>query len=416
MFFQLFAVIVIDALILCVTLRLLAKHEADYSFPKCAMVVSPIVVAPLILAAVLAPHLPPVLVLVAVPLLLIPFAIYMVSKYCWLSWPKAIPVVVVLCVGHTLLSLGIAAARRELHKSVRPVERKQPAKSSREARAREVEAQSDRAAKPPDRPPSPRRTPSARDRLLAEAGARMAGRLSAGDQLGALAKAAGGAGNIVMDSASFRCASSRSDWDATLTLAVRVPKAGEQTVQGLLDQLKDDPAFRAPWRVAVTSFAADTSPGASREARTAVIECALRAPRSLPAGGAGTCSDDDVRFVKESVLAPTHGNYLLPATEEVKKAAAAVSLAVESVKEMGIFPSPGGKGAPAMESYAVRVSGAWTLADAARLVGTIEENLLLQVQAMDVRQQQGTRGMAVTVDVAWPVWREPARAEAVLLP
>jgi len=122
MIFQLFAAIIFDALILCGALYLLARHEADYSFPKCVMVVAPVAVLPFILALLLAEHLSILLILILVPLVVFPFAVYLVSKFCWVSWPKAILVVVMFYIGHAILNTGIAALRGQFQKPVERVE------------------------------------------------------------------------------------------------------------------------------------------------------------------------------------------------------------------------------------------------------------------------------------------------------
>ena len=338
MFSQIFAAIIFDALILCGALYLVAKHEADYSFPKCAMVVAPIVVAPLVIAAVLAEHLPPLTVLILVPLLLVPFAIYMVVKFCWVPASKAILVVAAFYIGHFALNMGIAAARREFQKPAKRIAQEEPAKRSHEAPAQPARRGQ------PSQPDVPRRTPSPRDALLAEVDARMARRLSVHDQLGAVAEAVGDARDVVANSISFRSTLSRSEWQATLKLSLRIPSDGEQAVNRLLHQIKSDSAFKPPWQVAVVAFSADRSPGASRNARTAAIECKFRALFRRPADAAKTSySAADVQRVRSTVLTPRLGNYLLPATERVRKAAAATRLKVASVKGDRRDADPGGR-------------------------------------------------------------------------
>lgn len=414
MFSQIFAAIIFDALILCGALYLLAKHEADYSFPKCAMVVAPIVVAPLVIAAVLAEHLPPLTVLILVPLLLVPFAIYMVVKFCWVPASKAILVVAVFYVGHFAMNMGIAAARREFQKPVKRVEPKQSAQTSTKAGETRSPRQETRPAQTNHQSTEPQQTRPPREALLAEASASMARRLSVHDQLGAIAEAAKDAKDVVVDSVSFRCTSSRSEWQATLKLSIRLPADGEQAVNRLLNQIKSDSAFKPPWQVAVVAFSADTSPGASLKARTAVVECKFRALCRQPAEADKTSySDKDVQRVLSTVLTPRLGNYLLSATERVEKAAAAASLRVESVKEIGEFATPGGNGTPAMRTYAVRATGPWAPDAVARFVGVIEKDALLQIQALDIKAQARAGKAEARLDIGWPIWIAPEKAKAV---
>ena len=111
MVIRLFAAILFDAVVLSLVLRLVARHEADYSFAKCAMVAAPVVVMPFVLSLLLAQHIGILPVLILVPLLMFPFAVYMVARFCWVRWPRAVAVVALFYAVHAALVLGIPALR-----------------------------------------------------------------------------------------------------------------------------------------------------------------------------------------------------------------------------------------------------------------------------------------------------------------
>ena len=239
-------------------------------------------------------------------------------------------------------------------------------------------------------------------------------RLPLSGPLDALSKALLSSPEIVLDSVSFRSASTGSGGEGVLAVSVRIPSAGEQAVARLTDRLKNDPAFQPPWRVVVKSFAVDSAPGSSKDARAAVIECACRAPARTATPPGKTYSDADVQRVRSSVLVPRAGNYLLPATEQIQKSAAGERLSVASVKEIGIRQTPAGADGTAMATYAVRASGDWTLEEVVRLAGAVEEDPLLQVGTLDVKTKPGAKQADTRLDIELPVWREPAEAEAAL--
>lgn len=413
MIFPMFAAIIFDALILCLALYLLAKHEADYSFPKCAMVAAPIAVAPPILALLLAEHVGVLLILIGVPLLMFPFAVYLVSKYCWVPWPKAIAVVIAFYVGHAIVNTGIAALRREFQKPVARVERRQPERDAAAERERQAIEHPTRAEQPAKKPAETVAL-SPRDGLLAAARERLERRLPLSGPLDAISTSLRSSPEVVLDSVSFRSASTGSGGEGVLAVSVRIPSAGEQAVVRLMDRVKNEPAFHAPWRVVVKSFAVDSSPGASKNARVAVIECACRtpAPSATPSGAA--FSDADAQWARSSVLVPRLGNYLQPATERIETAAAAARLSVASVGEMGIRQTPTGAGGTAMATYTVMASGVWALEEVARLTAALEKEPLLQVGALEVKPGSGAKKADARLDIEWPIWREPAKAEAML--
>ncbi len=113
--------ILFAALILCYALRWLARDEADYSFQKCALVVAPVLVAPIILTLLFVQHLPPAAALALAIVVSLALAVYLVHRFCWIALPKAIAAVAILAVGHALVGYGIVLLRDQVHKPVRRV-------------------------------------------------------------------------------------------------------------------------------------------------------------------------------------------------------------------------------------------------------------------------------------------------------
>ncbi len=413
MFAQVFALIIFDALILCASLYLLAKHEADCSFAKCAMVVSPIVVAPVVIAGVLFEHLAPLLVMIAVPLILVPFAIFMVTKFCWVGVSKAILVVALFYTGHLALNLGIAAMRREFQK---PVKRIEPEKTAGKG-PEETKLNPSHSSQPRKQAAPVKQVESSRTRLLNEARARMENRLSVHRQIAALCDIVANAQDVTVTSIVLHTTVAPSRVDGQLRFYLSIPSKGEQAVVWVLEATKNNAAFQEPWRVAVESFAADTSPDADRRARTAVILCDFRdKERSMETTTSkGGYSEVFVKTLQSAILAPRSGSYLLPARELIEKQAKASRITTESVLEIGILQSPTDQSGAAINTYSVRMTGnAKRCSSVAQLVKVLEQDPFTQIRAVNIKTDPRTREMEISMDVQLPIWRDTNKAEAIL--
>jgi hypothetical protein len=106
--------IVYDALILCGILYVIGRHEADYSFGKSAVVAGTLSVLSIALNLVLIVHMSFRLLLIVVPVVMLPVSVWLVAKYCWLSWPKAVLAVVLFYMAHSALVAVVGTTRDDI--------------------------------------------------------------------------------------------------------------------------------------------------------------------------------------------------------------------------------------------------------------------------------------------------------------
>jgi hypothetical protein len=106
MFILLAAQIFIQAFLLCLLLYAFAKHEADYSFPKVAMVSAVCMVGTLLISGLVGEKLGPFTILLEIG-----FIAFMLMTFCWISLAKSVLVVIIFCLIHVLFSLGVTAIK-----------------------------------------------------------------------------------------------------------------------------------------------------------------------------------------------------------------------------------------------------------------------------------------------------------------
>jgi hypothetical protein len=97
-----------NAVILCLILYLVAKHEADYSFAKVAMVTAVIGLVAFLVQTFLFDKIGWFTMAVVFVL-----ATALVKQFCWLRWGKTILVVVLFCACHVGLKIGMAMLKGE---------------------------------------------------------------------------------------------------------------------------------------------------------------------------------------------------------------------------------------------------------------------------------------------------------------
>jgi hypothetical protein len=96
------AEVFIKAAVLCFLLYIVARHEADFSFQKVAMVVAGITLAAVLLDAILKPYIG---YFSAIPIAVASAAL--IVRFCWVNWPKAILVTAIFLAIN--IGLGLAA-------------------------------------------------------------------------------------------------------------------------------------------------------------------------------------------------------------------------------------------------------------------------------------------------------------------
>lgn len=102
--------VTVDALILCLVLYLVARHDADYDFQKLTMVVAGTALGNVALSIGISGHLPARHVLWILPLVQMVFAAFMIKTFCWVSMGKALLVAFICGV----LQLGSGLGMRFL--------------------------------------------------------------------------------------------------------------------------------------------------------------------------------------------------------------------------------------------------------------------------------------------------------------
>ena len=110
----------VEALVLCLVLYLVARHEADYDFQKLVMVVAGTMLGNFLLYAGASVYLPPIHLLWVVPLLQLGFSAFMIKTFCWVTTGKALLVALICTLFHVAFSLGAALVARKLFGSVTP--------------------------------------------------------------------------------------------------------------------------------------------------------------------------------------------------------------------------------------------------------------------------------------------------------
>lgn len=105
-----------EAAVLCIILYLVARHEADYSFAKVAMVTAGIGLGNILLEGLAGPKIGPIFTTI----LSLVFICVMLVWFCWISPLKSIIVMVSFCTFHLLLVLGVAYLQRSMMESSTP--------------------------------------------------------------------------------------------------------------------------------------------------------------------------------------------------------------------------------------------------------------------------------------------------------
>lgn len=101
--------IFLEAGVLCFLLFLVARHEADYSFAKVAMVTAGITTGSLLIEGLLSEKLGPWTVVPVVG-----FVIFMLMTFCWVSFGRSLLVVVLFGCVHVALAMGVSALSARL--------------------------------------------------------------------------------------------------------------------------------------------------------------------------------------------------------------------------------------------------------------------------------------------------------------
>ncbi len=101
------AEVFIKALLLCGLLYLIARHEADYSFSKVAMVTAGLMLGSVIIEATVAPHFG-----IWTALVHVAFITFMIMTFCWTTLWKTLAIVSIYTIIHFVLAFlgGLAVA------------------------------------------------------------------------------------------------------------------------------------------------------------------------------------------------------------------------------------------------------------------------------------------------------------------
>lgn len=108
-----FIEIIAKALVLCLILYLVARHEADYSFHKVAMVTAAIGLGTLLIDVLCRPHIGWFALLPVVA-----FVMFMLMKFCWISFLKAALVTVIFIAFCVVFSIGVTVVLTPVNKSI----------------------------------------------------------------------------------------------------------------------------------------------------------------------------------------------------------------------------------------------------------------------------------------------------------
>ena len=95
--------IILSALILCISMYLIARHEAEISLPVILM----ITVGVTVVGAILGMMIGPLALLVCLALLA-----WALHRFCYLSWPKASIVTAIYLVSNIVLSIGMQSLKK----------------------------------------------------------------------------------------------------------------------------------------------------------------------------------------------------------------------------------------------------------------------------------------------------------------
>lgn len=399
--YQLFAMMLADAAILWLALTLLARDEADTDFAKVLMVAAPIVVAPLILQAALVEHLPILLIVLITPIIVFPLAVYLISKYCWIPWPRAIAVTAVLYLGHVAVNFGIIALRNRVHAP--PSRRPRPA-ATRPPPTVQTVAPSPAKASPAESVPV--------DAPLRALRGYAATRMSWHKQLAALRQITDDLEQIQLT--ELRVATTIRESGRTTQLELRGCAKGpmaQAAVAKLRDALRTDPFAVCCSDVRVTRFETDPTSGAAKGDRVFVMTCSCgKQTAAHPPNTPLTPEQkhDLLDATRNNMLTPRLTNFLLPAGEQVEAWLREEGLGVESLREIGMRVQPHSKGKKAwLQAYSVRIVAKWDYDALVRFLKRLETaNALVRVPAFSLKN-------SITLDIEWPVWREAGTAERV---
>lgn len=101
MFTIMFIGVMVKAALLCGLLYAVAKHEADYSFSKVAMVTAGLALGSMCIDGIVAPQLG-----IWTAIVHVAFICFMIMTFCWISFAKSLIVVGIYCAIHFAMAFG----------------------------------------------------------------------------------------------------------------------------------------------------------------------------------------------------------------------------------------------------------------------------------------------------------------------
>lgn len=107
------AEIFLKAAVLCILLILFARHEADYSFQKVAVVTAAITLGSILLEAFGKATLG---WLILIPL--VAFILFMLTTFCWVRWWKALIITVLFLAFNIVLAYGVSLVMKRANRAV----------------------------------------------------------------------------------------------------------------------------------------------------------------------------------------------------------------------------------------------------------------------------------------------------------
>ena len=116
-----FVEIAAKALVLCLILFLVARHEADYSFLKVAMITAAIGLGTMLIDVLCRPHIGWFALLPVIA-----FVMFILMKFCWISLTKAAIVTVIFMAFCVVFSMGVTAVIAPVNKSMQTAMTRRP--------------------------------------------------------------------------------------------------------------------------------------------------------------------------------------------------------------------------------------------------------------------------------------------------
>jgi hypothetical protein len=408
-FLSLFGALMWSAALLWVILYLSAKYDENHNFFKLLAIVAAPILLPSGLLWLRIAHVAPAMTMALSILATIPLFLWLIHKYCRLSWRRAIISTTIFFVGTAILNVALDAVREHAYPQASYIsETPPPSKSA-------ISAQQMR--KPPEVAQA-RRKLLPEERILVEVMKWRFQRFMLSEQLAALRETLKAFPSVEIS--GIDVSSVRRDASEYFNMRIRgrMPVAAAETVERLRIRLSGAPDIAAAAdKVVAQPLSVEQAQPLDKD-RIFQMDCVYKS-HYLPAAAAvavtGPLSVEEVvqglKSAMEFVVRPANGNY--PVADTAK--GCAHGMPINLLKESGVVSMAPAGGKCNVDAFALRVSAQATDAQLESFIRALESsNPMVYVSALSVQITPGAETRDVALTIEWPVWSSQLEANRLM--